>query len=577
MSTEIDLDLFDALIDQVEVAVSQSSGLSNTSSWIEKNTAHPHSSTRPFSFKEHEYAIAVVNDTRPVVALRKCTQIGASEAHARQALAMTAKLHGAHVMYVMPSQLKAQMFASTRIGPIISGSKRLKSLLDRVIDSTSLKKIGNSFLYLSGAAKESSAISVPAKALFIDELAFCDPLVVSVYTSRLGHTTSEDREKYLRYFSSPLHPNSDISVYFEQGDQNIYMVYHSRCGQWVELDTLRCMILPGFDKDLTELHHSDLDNPRIRVQDAFVICPHCRNEISQEDLCNPRKRAWVPKYPGREIGSYDAGPFVLPTSRTPPKIISELSKYRSNHRWQQYALGIPAEASSEMILDSAARNAFKAQPQSPSNNTLTYGLLGSDVGKTLHVSIGQQVRRRLEVVWMGTIEQTGGTDAGDKVVRLFEDFHCVKGVMDAGPDLSLSRYVRDELPTGQFWPTYFVTSAASRQSLTCYTLTEKDNTAKVSRTLAFDEFVRDFNEGNIWLPAGHPQEEIIIKHLRKMKRVSEVASTGDERAKWVTSDPANHYFFSLFYLWLAAQIADSTSPGIIVLPSTITKIRMKAA
>jgi len=74
-----DKDLFAGLLDQVETAVTSAGGLRNAAEWICKNTRDPGNVNLKFSLRGHEYQRAILNDTSPYVAIRKATQIGASE------------------------------------------------------------------------------------------------------------------------------------------------------------------------------------------------------------------------------------------------------------------------------------------------------------------------------------------------------------------------------------------------------------------------------------------------------------------------------------------------------------------
>jgi hypothetical protein len=146
-------------------------GLRTAAEWICKNTADPRNSAKPFSFKSHEYQIGILNDTHPFVAVRKATQCGQSEASVRLALAICAKFSNISAIYVLPSIRFATKFSMARCDPVIEASRKLKALANRDVSSSELKKIGSSFLYFTGAAQNSSAISIPARALIADRLA----------------------------------------------------------------------------------------------------------------------------------------------------------------------------------------------------------------------------------------------------------------------------------------------------------------------------------------------------------------------------------------------------------------------
>ncbi|NCC36725.1 MAG: hypothetical protein EOM24_32635, partial [Chloroflexia bacterium] len=387
----------------------------------------------------------------PEVYIRKATQIGASEISLRVGLAVTAKFTGINVIYAMPSIGAAQKLAASRADPIIEASPRLLSMVNKNVDSTQMKQIGRSFIYFAGASATTSAISVPAKALLVDEVAFADPKVVSVFASRLGHNLPHER--IVRFFSSPLHPHSDISAYFESGTQHLYLCYHTACGQWVELDPMVCLILPGFNDKISNLKPADLNDPRIKLQDAFVMCPHCRQAISQANLSNPQMRAWVPRYPEKSAHSYDANVMVLPHYRTPATIFNDLTIYKSTVRWMQFALGVPSESASDMLLEHMIQGAFTVRPP---QSEVYYAVLGMDVGNTSHLMCGKQVNGVLEVFRTEKIKQDGENTLNVTASQRFRQYRAAAACVDASPDVSIVKALQSELPYEQVFGVFFV-------------------------------------------------------------------------------------------------------------------------
>lgn len=570
----IDKQLFASLIDQVEATVTASGGLANISRWIEANTAHPTLSNKPWTFQGHEWQSGILNDTSPEVVVRKSTQIGASEAILRLALALLAKLPNTKALYVLPSQKFAGKFATSRISPVIAASQRLSTLLDRQIDSTEIKKIGSSFLFLAGAASVTQSISIPARVLIIDELAFCNPAVLSVFSSRLGHQRVEDR--VVRKFSSPLFPGSDISELHDQGTQNVYMCYHDSCGQWVVVEELEDLVLPGYDGHLSDLSYSELRQLESKLPKAYVKCSHCGNRISQANLCDPARRSWVPKFPAREVSSYHAGPLVLPSIRTPELILKDLFLYKNTVRWQQYSLGVPAESASDMILQGAMDRAFTVSPDMAS--AASYGVMGVDVGKMSHITIGKQVDHIFNVLKLDTVVQDEQDATGRKILDLHKYYVCQKIVIDAMPDISLPKSIQGKTPVGMTYGCYFVTGKG-KGNLELYEIKEADGVVMAARTRSLDEFVSEFNKGHIRLPMGMKNEDEVKSHLSKMKRLLDYDAAGEEKAQWVTTDSANHWFFSIYYAWLASKMMQSAYEGAIPIGmgSFVSKVRMKSA
>lgn len=576
-SRNFDPALFDVLIDQTESAASVGGGLSRVSHWIERNTRAPDNPNRDFSFYQHEFQRAILNDSHPYVAIRKGSQLGLTEVSLRLALAICAKFSGIAVLYVMPSNQAAQKLSMSRVDPIIDNSPRLKALSTRDVSSNALKKIGSSFLYFSGAAANTSAISIPARSLIIDEFAFADPTVVSVFTSRLGH--QKETEKVVRYFSSPLHPSSDISALYEQGTMNQYMVYHRACATWVTVNALEDIKIPGFDDHLSQIVHGDLDNKRYRIDDAFLLCNHCHEPISQENMCDADCRAWVPTWPDRSMASYDAGPLVLPHLRTPQVLLKELRLYRSTTRWIQYSIGLPSESDSEMILQGPMDRAFVIPQVSQHVGGVHGAVIGMDVGKVSHIAAGKAIGngsdRTFDVFYLGTVRQDSDNVTVATVADLYQKFGAVQAVVDAMPDFTLVRTLQGLLPYNAVYGCYFV-RGRGKANLASWERVDADGAVKVARTRALDEFVSAFNRGKIRLPLGLRFEEDVKRHLQRMKRINNFDNVGEEQSSWVATDPETHFFFAIFYAWLAAEMSQSSTsilPGL-HLGNLIAKVKM---
>jgi hypothetical protein len=549
-----DKDLFAGLLDQVETAVTSAGGLRNAAEWICKNTRDPGNVNLQFSLRGHEYQRAILNDTSPYVAIRKATQIGASELSIRLALAVCAKFFGINAVYVLPSIRFSQKFSMSRVDPVIAASPRLRAITSSAVNSNELKQIGSSFLHFSGAAQNSSAISIPARALFVDEYAFCDPSIVSVFHSRLGHQL--EAEKIVRYFSSPLHPHSDISQLYENGTQSEYLCYHDACGEWVIVNPVEHLTIPGYDDHITNLAYSDVQRNEVGVSRAYIRCEHCGGKITTENLSDPARRSWVSRYPGRDISSYDANPLVLAHIRTPQHLLRDLTLYKNTVKWLQYAMGHPSESASDMITHAAMESSFTVAPMLPSAGGVTGGVIGCDIGKVSHICIGKRVGDSFHVVYMETVRQAEENETGRLLVERYKQYGGMQLVVDAAPDITIPRYLQGNLPYGCIWGCYFV-RGRGRTTLESWETDEEAGVVKVNRTRALDEFVEAFNRGKIRLPVGLGLETEVMQHLQRLKRVINFDAAGEEAAQWIATDPETHWFFALFYSWLAAQLVES--------------------
>lgn len=567
----IDNELLSSLIDQAEVAVSTAGGRQNLPRWIRENTRAPSNPHKNWTFAEHEWQIGVLEDQSPHIAIQKASQIGCSEVMVRMLLALAAKLSD-HLIMVLPTAHFASKFVASRIDPVLSASPRLRSLLSKKVDSNELKAIGQSFIHIGGAQSESSGISVPSRALFIDEYSFCAGDAINVYQSRLGHQKPKDRIQIS--YSTPLFPNSGISELFEHGTQNFYLCYHDVCGQWAIVDTAQHVILPGWDRPLIELSLPDLRSGNYDPARAFVQCEHCHNPISLENLADPTRRAWVPKYPGRETSSYQVDPLCAPAVRPPEAIIRSLSQYRTQARFWQFAVGQPYEESEGTITQAALDNAFTVTPVRPELSNVQGALAGLDQGKLAYLTNGKVVNNVLEVFNMETAMQDGENGQAETFLNRFAAYGSVKGVADAGPDASLIRYIQNRTHYGAVLGAYFVRSAR-RASLELFTVDDAEDMVRANRTACLDGFVKEFNAGRIKLPKGHRDEKEIRKHLLEPKRITVPDAVGEEQSTWVSKGP-DHYFFSLAYLHLASKLVESGAPQVYLPPSRlVSKVAMK--
>lgn len=548
----VDFELFSSLVDQLETTVSSSGGRHNLPIWIEKNTRSPTDPLKPWSFKDHEYQLGILNSTAAHIAVQKASQRGVSELLVRVSLALLSKLGGVHGIYILPSTRFATKFTSSRFDPVIDSSPRLKRLASKIINSTELKQIGSSFLHIGGASKESQAISIPAKFLIVDEYSFCNPDVVSVYQSRLGHNA--EGEEIMYSFSTPLHPRSGITDVYERGTQKSYMVFHDACSNWVEVSALEDIVIPGFEQPLVELSREDLLNSEVLAAQSWVKCRHCGEPISRQNMADPERRAWVPRYPDRAIDSFCVDALSTPGIAFAPHVVMSLSLYKTTARWVQYALGYPYESSDTQILPSRLEQCFTISAIPPEVPIVAGAVAGMDVGKVSHLCHGKLVDGRLEIFNMETVRQDELNATAELYVTRMRQYRVVRGVIDAAPDVTIVKSVQGRTYYNAVWGAQFVRGSGRSGTLDLFEENEVEGVVKIKRTQALDEFVKEFNTGRIRLPKGLAFETEVREQLERPKRIVNEDAVGEEQAVWV-SKGADHWFFSLFYCWLAAQMA----------------------
>ena len=168
---------------------------------------------RPYSLKNHEYQGIVIdliaNNPDIDLVVQKPSQIGLSEVVYRVMLSKAYNIRGHAAAVVFPSVTQASEIFKTRVDLIIRECPELKALLNHKIDSSFLKMFfNNSVLYALGASvqSKSTVITRPISAIYVDEVARCNPSVITAMRSRQRH----QEHKSTVMFSTPLFAGFDI-------------------------------------------------------------------------------------------------------------------------------------------------------------------------------------------------------------------------------------------------------------------------------------------------------------------------------------------------------------------------------
>ena len=553
--------------------------------WLSTHTTQPNDPSRPWTFHEHEYQPEVLADTTPEISMQKCSQVGASEIWVRMMLAMMAIAKKITIIYILPTTAMSRRFAQDRINGVLMDSRTLRELVDRDLNNNEQKRIGRSLLYISGTVGKVSAISVPAQALFRDEVDFCNQRVLSTFDSRLGHNKAGESLK--RSFSTPTVFKYGINLLFEQGSQAHYATRCRHCMGWMKLDYFRDVVIPGFDGSLREFERTDLLNPAVRVDEAHFLCPLCRHRLKHENFLDPAKRRWIHTFPSRtDHHSYQVIPIDVAAINPLSHTLEQLAKYESKKDWVNYKLGLPfedAESSflEEQMIENATTLHFPRLEDGPFNGIrlVSGAYLGLDVGKTSWLTITVPNDRGGEdVIYQERIRQDGNNYAGTRTMQLFKAFGCVCGVVDAGPDISLAAYLVKE-GQGRFYACRYYTGP-SKSLKTLDVLVARDEEqglVTVNRTALYDALVRKVNKGNTRLSKRSSEYEIARQHLKSFKRIeTRDSDVGEIIVQWVATDE-DHYTHSLGYADVARRIiaVPPKEQAIPYIPS-LGKIAMKS-
>mgnify|MGYP001766463023 FL=1 len=308
-----------------------------------------------------------------------------------------------------------------------------------------------------------------------------------------------------------------------------------------------------FNGTLTLFEKDDLYADSVSVDDAFVRCSSCRAPISQENLCNPTKRQWVHLHPGRSVRGYQILPTDVPAVNPIARTIRTIADYDRKKDWVNFKLGYPySDAETSFLADMIDRYAVHSVLPRPGDDDVDMRLasrtvFGLDVGKISWFTVMAPVNGEARVVYAERIRQDGDNYLGKRVLHLVKVFGCVKGVVDAGPDISVSKFLVDKRPEGHVWACYYVRQ--QKATLENFNFKEEEGILNASRTGTLDNLAKRINSGKTTLCKG-PELHLMKEHLGNLKRVDNRNDQGELLSSWVVTGD-DHYGHSLNYCQIA--------------------------
>ncbi|CAL9974686.1 terminase large subunit [Vibrio phage K449] len=560
-------------LDRLILSLDTEAAYGNMTRWIEKNTMLE---GRMFSFRDHEFQEAIVNDTSRRVVVRKCSQVGLSECSARLAIGVTATAKDSHFIYVMPTKGFAGDFSTSRIQPIINNSEVVKAMTDAAASkSKHLKMIGSSFLHIGGTAGSTSgAISVPAKRLFFDEYDFCEMRVAGQYESRLKHApecSNTNVKGWITWFSTPTLPYYGVDEKFQNSDQKHYNVICD-CGTTFAPDYERDLKIPGTPKNwkIKELTPEDINLERFRFKEAYIACPECGKDVWDE-LCDPKKRVWVAKYPGRKISGWQVHPWDCPKINSIPSIIQQMTGYENFADYWNFTVGLPYEDNTNSFISGPILGDVHRCVWNPDGGSGYF--MGVDVGRTSHILIGKPKwsgigsarKMKLEIHYMERFRTTKDKVLGERLLELMKFYGIRCAVIDSQPEFSTVNTVAKKYPLKTFGCEYQENRPADQKAtkeskeLSNIKVLQESNIVKGYRTGTLNNLMKMHNGGDIIYPKimnDEVDQELreCADNFKNLKKVRQPMPSGEVKETYIKVNGNDHYLHALNYLNMAVEI-----------------------
>lgn len=538
---------FQDFFSRVADRVNSGSILKDLPNWIQRNTKLK---GRPWSFKDHEFQIAIAKDTAPRKAVKKCSQVGLTELQIRLALAYLRVSNGRSLIYVLPYTKMAMKITQSRIDPIISESESLSKSLGIGANSSTYKRIGNSNLYIGGADKATEAISSPIDRLIVDERDFCRERVLGIYNSRMRHT--EEGEGMRDEFSTPTISNFGITAAYERSDQKRYMCKCIHCGAQQAPNFLKQIVIPGFDKEFKELEKEDFIYHRYEFEKSYIRCQKCGKELDSS-LAVAAQRQWVAKHPGRDVSGYAVKPFDLYKYNRTPRVISQFPDYPMLQDFYNFVLGEELDTNDNKINADLVKSLFTGEFAHEGDDCC----VGIDVGKSVHIFVGKRIGAKTHVAAAYKLRFSDGSML-TQVCDILDRYNFSRCVIDAGPDISLPQSLTEKYGD-RVLPCVYV--KGSKTQISIYEIKENSeefDTVNAARTKLFDHLVKQVNNGKFeFMRVEESLKTEICEHFQQIARKEDYDEEGEKVAKWVKLSEMDHFFHALAYLHLANEIENT--------------------
>ncbi len=492
-----------------------------------------------FSFKGREYQKEPMECKARRMCAMKGTQLGWTEIFVLRVLhAMIHKRYPSGALYLFPTQDDVNEFSKSRFNPLIQGNwdaigKYVKfggtDKGKKAIDSASLKKIHDAFLYLRGARltqkvgdeismMDSSRLKgIPVDVVVFDECDAMAPEAIEKAIQRMGD--SELKEEV--YLANPTIPDMGIHRIYQKSDQR-HLFRRCGCGAWTcaELTFPECVKLRP-DKT------------------GYIGCKKCGLDVGY------REHEWVPAE--RENTDYMVG-FQQGqlSSRTndPAEILAKFNDPPHGNLGDVYRLmlGFPFIPTEDRLT--------KGDVYACCNNDIMpmYSngpcAMGVDVGKIKHIVIGQRIdNKRFKIVKVARLSEW--QDIHDLAMK----FNVKSAVIDIRPYEDKAREFQKAEPYRIYLCEY------SENAMHDAIWDNKTKTVKVYRTGVFDRTHSLVMDELLVIPRRCDEVDRFVNQMcgaAKILQTSERTGTSVYRYKTVGPN-GDHYRNALNYFFLAAD------------------------
>ncbi|MEK6829491.1 MAG: phage terminase large subunit family protein [Nanoarchaeota archaeon] len=459
----------------------------------------------PLDLRDHHFLFDIYRDFSPKQCIFKAAQIGFSTLAILKTMWL-AKMRGMDIIYTLPTANDVIDFAGGKVNRIIAQNPVLQNWV-KDKDSVEQKKVGNNVIYWRGTWTEKQALMISSDLNVHDEEDRSKQAIISQYSSRLQH--SEYQWEW--HFSNPSVEGNGVSRYWSLSDQKHWFVKCSNGHEWF-MEWPACL---NFEKKI-------------------FVCSKCGVELTKEDR---RKGKWVKKWQNKDWSGYWI-PLLIAPWVSAEKII-EYHETKSPEYFYNFVLGLPYVGEGNKINPDDILKNCTAEANSQENV-----IIGVDVGLTKHFVMGNSEG----------LFYSGKTTEWDDIERLLSKFPRSIAVIDALPDLTKPRELKEKYP-GRVW---LCTFSRDRKTMQFVRWGQKQEFGNVlaDRNRMIQLVVDEFIKGRIPLQGKREEWQEYYSHWGTMYRINEWEEAKQQGRKnymftspyrWESSTGNDHYVMATTY------------------------------
>lgn len=316
-------------------------------------------------YKHRPWQQKILDDKHPNKVIEKSRQLGLSELGISEIIWFLDVHEETKALYAFPRRQQMRDFSNSRITPAFNQSEYLKQLLSKEVNSTDLKKINKSYLFMRSAWGSAMGEGADIDLLSLDEY---DRMKDNV---ELAFEEGLKSSKYglIRRWSTPTIPDKGINLLYNKSDQMRYIWTCEHCGEKQFL-TLEDNIIQINSKGVNDVTQEI-------EEDTFIIgCKKCKRELNRWGIGE-----WVSFKPsikdtrGYHISQLDA------VWISADDIMKRQFNYPSKQLFYNYVIGQPYASLGMIIVDEDIRESIKLEKEIMSRtNDYSYICAGIDWG-----------------------------------------------------------------------------------------------------------------------------------------------------------------------------------------------------